>query len=224
MLTLNENHAVAAKDSQSLRSSSGAYAKLTADEDGELLRVYSNAQKLIFEYDALSGKTSVYIPSGDLEFVTQQGDIVFTSARALSLRAHTVQVTGHTRIRISVNDMLGRILSGLTLQSQHAKLSSRKIDVTAHSGEFQIDEANWTAKKIFGRGEHIRVVAGKVERFANSVIERTKDVYATVDGVVQLKAGRLRTLLTGTYHFKAKRAYMKADEDFKINADRIHLG
>jgi hypothetical protein len=224
MFTTDEDYQVVVKDSRTLHSASGAYAELTADLDSESLKIYSSDRKLLFQYDPLSGKTSVYVPSGDLEFIAPQGDITFASARGVFLRGQTVQLTGEAGIRISVTDMLGRILSGLTLQSQRAKLSSREVDMTARRGEFQIEEVNWTARKILGRVDHAKLVAGKFERFANTVIEKAKDVYTTVDGAVQLKAGRLRTLLDGTYHFMARKAYLKAREDFKVNAKKIHLG
>jgi hypothetical protein len=222
MLSFDRDHAAAVQD-RTLASSSGAYAELTEDKGGESLKVYSRDRRLVFEYNPLSGRTTVFVPSGDLEFVTQ-GDISFTSARSISLRGQSVELTSRSSIRLSVTDMLGWIRSGLMLHCQRAKLTGPEVAIAARRGEFQVEEVNWTARRILGRVEHVRLVAGKLERFANLVIEKTRDVYTTVDGLVQLKAGRLRTLLDGTYHFKAKRAYMKAQEDFKINADKIHLG
>jgi hypothetical protein len=159
MLSIEESDLVAVSGSRTVVSTSGAYAELTHAPQGESLRVFSTEQQLLFEYDPASGKTRVYIPSGDLEFVAARGDIIFTSARAISLRAHTVQVASLATVRLAVTDVFGRIRSA-----------------------------------------------------------------STVEGLIQVKAGRMRALLAGTYHFKAKKAFMKAEDDFKVNADKIHLG
>jgi hypothetical protein len=186
--------------------------------------VFSTTRQLLFEFDVASGKTRVHVPSGDLEFVADDGDITFTSARSISMRAQTVQITSPSTIQLAVSDALGRLRSALTLQSRRIRLSSPELTFAARRGELQMDEVDCAAKTLSGRVGHARLVIGTLERIADSVIEKARNVYNTVEGVFQLKAGRMRTMLDGTYHFKARRAYLKAQEDFKVNADKIHLG
>ena len=39
-----------------------------------------------------------------------------------------------------------------------------------------------------------------------------------------LRTGRLRTLVDSTFHFKARKAFLKSEQDFKIKAEKIDLG
>lgn len=224
MLSIEESDSVAVSGSRTVASSSGAYAELTHAPQGESLRVFSTGQQLLFEYDPASGKTRVYIPSGDLEFVAARGDIIFTSARAISLRAHTVHVASLATVRLAVTDVFGRIRSALTLQSQRATLSCPELAVTARRGELRVGELTCTADSVSGRLGQVKLVIARLERVADTVIEKANNVYTTVGGLIQVKAGRMRALLAGWSHFKAKKAFMKAEEDFKVNADKIHLG
>jgi hypothetical protein len=225
MLTTEELTAVdAAPASTRVASSSGAYAELTQHSGSETLKVFSTTRQLLFEFDVESGKTRVHIPSGDLEFVTNDGDITFTSARTISLRAHTVQITSRMAIQLAVKDVLGQIRSALSLQSHRAGLSGPVLALAARRGELHVEDAHCAAKTFSARIGYARILAGKLERIADSVIEKAGTLYTTVEGVCQLKAGRMRTLLDGTYHLKAGRAYLRADEDFKVNANKIHLG
>jgi hypothetical protein len=49
-------------------------------------------------------------------------------------------------------------------------------------------------------------------------------MYNTVEQLSQLKTGRMRTLVKSTFHLKAKNSMLKSEEDFKVRAEKIHLG
>jgi len=66
-----------------------------------------------------------------------------------------------------------------------------------------------------------------VERFetlAETVIQKAKNVYRTVERLTQLRTARLRTLVDETYQLKSRNAFVKTEEDFKVRADHIYLG
>ena len=69
-----------------------------------------------------------------------------------------------------------------------------------------------------------RTVARRIETLATTVIERAQNTYRKVEGLAQLRAGRMRTLVDATYHIKSKKTYLRADTDVKIDGKRIHLG
>ncbi len=71
---------------------------------------------------------------------------------------------------------------------------------------------------------HLKLISGKVETLANDIIEKAKTVYRTVEGLTQLRTGRMRTMVEASYHLKAKKTFLKAEEDFKVKAEKIHLG
>ena len=50
------------------------------------------------------------------------------------------------------------------------------------------------------------------------------DASYTLDGAAQLTAGRVRSLIEGAYQLRSKEAFLKSEEDFKIDGEKIHLG
>jgi len=70
----------------------------------------------------------------------------------------------------------------------------------------------------------LRLTAARLETVVDSLVEKAKNVYRTVEQLSQLRAGRMRTLVRSTFHFKARRAFLKSEKDYKINAEKIHLG
>ena len=66
-------------DAQRVKTENGAYATVNKTRSRETVQVRSGSGELVFEYDPEHGKSRVNIYSGDLEFVTRDGDINFVS-------------------------------------------------------------------------------------------------------------------------------------------------
>jgi len=173
----------------------GAMAVVGGPPEGERLRVFSKEGGLIFEYDADTGKSRVDIPAGDLEVTTKEGDIAFTSAKGIRFCSRTA-----------------------------IDMQSPDLGIKARRGDIQIQVAKYQGKQFLGRVKNVRVVMKRLETLADNVIEKAKNVYRTVEGLTQLRTGRLRTLVEATYQLKSKKAFLKADEDFKVKAEKIYLG
>jgi hypothetical protein len=202
----------------------GAYAQTSPGSGSQKLQVFSDTDALLFEYDAKEGKARVNVESGDLEFIVQNGDIAFKSARKISFQGDSVEMQGRSRVRLSTTGVLGRVLSGLTLRRRRMDLQALELGVTSQRAAFQIDEAEYSGRSLRAHLSHLKLIARKVETMAQSVIAKAKNVYQTVEELTQLRTGRLRSLIRSTFQVKSRNAYLDAEEDFKVKADKIHLG
>ena len=63
-----------------------------------------------------------------------------------------------------------------------------------------------------------------VSTCADTIVSAAKSVYQTVEGLVQVRAGRQRTIVEETSQVRAQRVLIGADEDVKVQGDKIHLG
>jgi hypothetical protein len=104
------------------------------------------------------------------------------------------------------------------------KVNSNEVIVEAQKSEARIEDATHLGKQLSVTVTHARLVAGKLETVANDVMQTAKNIYSQVEGLAQMTAKRMRTIVDSTFHLKSKQAFLKADEDFKVNADKIHLG
>jgi Protein of unknown function (DUF3540) len=71
---------------------------------------------------------------------------------------------------------------------------------------------------------HILVKADKLETFARTVFERAVSSYRWVKEVLQLQAGRTRTLVDGHATLQAERITQQAEKDVKIDGRQVYLG
>ena len=133
-------------------------------------------------------------------------------------------MAGHTDVRLAVEDGVGLLRSAVSLGSRKMKLSSSELGITAQRGTFQVEETRYTGKRFLGKIAYAQLIVGKLGTLAESIVEKAKNVYRTVEQLSQLKTGRMRTLIESTYHLKAKKAFLRSEEDFKVKADKIHLG
>jgi hypothetical protein len=56
------------------------------------------------------------------------------------------------------------------------------------------------------------------------VVSRARNVYQSVQELWQQQAGSLRTLVSGTAQLKAREVSHRAQDAYKIRAEKIHLG
>ncbi len=223
LLTSKKNHKKKLGP-EKLEIGNGAYAMVDETSESPALKLFSKRNELLIEYDPESEKTRINIDSGNLEFITQNGDIVFDSANNIQLKGQNIELSGRSGIRLGVINTIGQLVSSFSLRSCKARLSSAKLAITAQQGELQLKETRFVSSKFLGKIENSQLIVGKLSTIANSITERAKNVYKTVEELTQLKTGRMRTLVESTFHMKAKKVFMKSEEDFKVKAEKIHLG
>jgi len=223
LLTSNMNRKVKLEP-EKLEIGNGAYAMVDETSESPALKLYSRRNELLIEYDPASEKARINIDSGDLEFMTQNGDIVLNSANNIQLKGQNIELAGRSGIRLGVIDTIGQFVSSFSLRSCKTSLSSARLAITAQQGEFQLKETRFVSSKFLGKVEDSQLIVGKLSTIAKSISVKAKNVYKAVEQLSQLKTGRMRTLVDSTFHMKAKKTFMKSEEDFKVKAEQIHLG
>ncbi len=83
-------------------------------------------------------------------------------------------------------------------------------------------EMNSNALRI--KAASARWIVNRLETLAETLFEKARNSYRTVEQLMQLRSGRMRTLVDQTYQFKSHKAFLKSEEDFKIKGEKIHLG
>ncbi len=206
-------------------SSNGASAAVIGSPGEEKLELRSKAGDLVIEYDSRTGRTRVNVGTGDLEFVAREGNIDFTSAKDIRLTSsQRIEMRSDSGIRLTTTNLIGKLISSLTLNPGRLKMNSHEVVVEAQKSEIRVAETTHVGKKLSITVAEAGLVAGHLEVLANEVVQKAKNIYTQVEGLVQTAAKRMRTMVQSTYHLRSKQAFLKADEDFKVNADKIHLG
>ncbi len=121
-----------------------------------------------------------------------------------------------------------------TTERMRVNVSKGSLELSAEDGDINLTAARavriggtaieLTGHKLDVKTKHTRWIVDRLETFAGTLVETAKNAYRSVEQLAQLKTGRMRTFVDETYQFKSKNAILKADEDFKVKGDQIHLG
>lgn len=80
------------------------------------------------------------------------------------------------------------------------------------------------AEDVTIRGPRVAIHADRLEVLARSVLERFVEAYRWVKGLFDLRSGRTRQRVDGTFHLSAIRLVQRAEKDVKIDGEKINLG
>ncbi|MCB2147255.1 MAG: DUF3540 domain-containing protein [Deltaproteobacteria bacterium] len=207
-----------------LRLANGAYARIDRSLADESLKLYSKENELLIDYHCGTGTVKVNVASGNLDFTTTNGSIAFHSAKDIHMDGDCVAVNARNDIRMGVRDPHGGSGPVMSMKARKMQLVSPVMELTAQRAQLFLQETQIAGKKLIGRIGNIQSISRKIESVADTVMTKAKNVYRTVSELSQLKAGRQRTLIEKTSHMKAQKTIMKSDQDFKIKAEKIHLG
>ena len=212
-------------DAKVLTLQDGTSVKIEKKLESEKLQLNSKSGELIFEYDANSGKSRVNIPSGDLEIKSTNGKIDFLSEGDINfLSKQSVKFQSNQEIKLQTNNSIGESYSSLSLKNKKIKMSSSELNITSQRSQFFMDNTKYIGNEFSGKIKNVKLIMVKLESIANTILQKAENIYQTVKGLSQLKTGRMRTLVDSTYHLKGKKVFIKAEEDFKVKGDKIHLG
>ncbi len=108
--------------------------------------------------------------------------------------------------------------------SQNINLNCHELDLDSAKGDIKITEATYQGRILGMTVERTKMLIGKVNSTVGRLVEKAKNVYRDVENLNQVKAGRMRTLVDGSYHVKGERIVEKARKEVRIDGEKINLG
>lgn len=130
------------------------------------------------------------------------------------------------RIHVDHGDLEFITRSGnIVLSSAHdVVIEAGTVRVSGERGDIHLAQTNLSGDRLLAKYKHVKFVSDRFEAVFQTLTEKAGNVFRNIEQLAQTKAGRIRTLVDSTYFFKAKRAFVMSDEDYKIRAEKIHLG
>ena len=121
--------------------------------------------------------------------------------------------TGSTRVCAAAGD--------LVLDAPHGRVVVRAgTDLELRAAGAVRTEA----PRVEVRADEQVAVVGRSELHAARLLEHVTDVYREIDGMLQIRAGRMRTLVRDAYRLLARRTSVISEEDTSIDGKRVLLG
>ncbi len=141
------------------------------------------------------GNRSKIVFEGDTEFICKNGKIRLISQKGLDL-----MTTGSLNINTS------------------------NLQIAAEQGAVNIDRLTILGSYLLGKIAKIKIVGGSLESLFDRFRQKTKHSYREVRETDYLKAKQLDYNADSLMALHGKFSFITAEEDVKINGERIHMG
>lgn len=148
---------------------------------------------------------------------------------AILERREASAITLSTRGDLRVTTTDGRIAlaaaKGIDLvSSRDISLTSDEVQLRASRGMLFLRTLQYVGERVIGDVGLVKTTATKLERIAESIVERVKRSYRYVEDADHVRAGNIDYVSEDTMRLKGRNAMMHADLLVKLDGDQIHLG
>ncbi|MFO0551740.1 MAG: DUF3540 domain-containing protein [Polyangiaceae bacterium] len=175
---------------------------------------------LLFAYRA--GALMVSAAHGDLTLEAPEGRVRINAGLDVSINAKR-DIEQHAERRIT---------------TRAGRSDTPQLSVSPRDVELDVARVSTRAQRIEATTEQLRVAAQSIgldaealvqrveawELTAQTVVERTRNVLRVTAELVEERAGRVRSLVEGTWSLWSNRSTMVSTEDTSIDGERVLLG
>ena len=94
------------------------------------------------------------------------------------------------------------------------------VTLSAPRGSIQLD----AAKGVAVNAPAVEMRAETIELEAKTLTQRVESAFQWVKDLLQVRAGRSRTVVDGTSHQLAERTFIRSEKEVKVDGEKIYLG
>lgn len=168
----------------------------------------------LFRYAAEAGRGQVTLAAEAIQLSATAGDLCFQAAGAIRMRGRA----------LALESAMPGAEARLELTPRSARLSGDALALEGRTFTLDASEAELQGGELRGRFKRAVVTLERLDAVADVVVSRARNVYQSVQELLQQQAGSLRTLVTGAAQLRAREVMQRAEEAYKIRAEKIHLG
>ncbi|MBI4702365.1 MAG: DUF3540 domain-containing protein [Deltaproteobacteria bacterium] len=194
----------------------GAVARL---EQGAL-ELRDPQGRLLLRYRA--GEAELCAPQGDFTLAAPQGRVVLRAASDIELDAPR-DLRQHAGERIELR--LGREQEpSVQLDRERAELRSPEVAVRAGRARVDATEATVAARTIHTVAERLAQRVQRYELSAGRLLEHSREAFYEVADLLQIRAGRMRTLVERLFELRSRRTAMVSEQETRVDGKKVLLG
>ena len=120
----------------------------------------------------------------------------------------------------------------VTIASDRINLVSRdscsivndRLNLVSDSANLTLGDVNLDSRSATSSVNHNKFYAETTETVADTSTQRFRNSYRFVECMEQLKAGNLMQSVKSLFASRSRQAIIQADQDVKIDGERIHMG
>ncbi|MDH5692472.1 MAG: DUF3540 domain-containing protein [Gammaproteobacteria bacterium] len=211
------------KTENKLRASNGISAQLYKNENSESIQIKNESGALLFEYDCETKKCYLNVPEGDLQLGAPNGNIELIAAKGIkATSAQDISLGSMGRVSIAVGG--DQSSSALHITDSASVWSTPALKVKTEKLGIDADYTVFKGESMDARLNSVKLTANKMEQIVGDMWQRVKSIFVKAEERYDVDSKRMNTRVEKSYRVLSESACIKAEQDMKIDGDRIHLG
>ncbi len=130
---------------------------------------------------------------------------------------------GDVSIKVKNGD-LDFVAQKLDLKGNDIALASEGLDIRSLRGKASIHDFTFLGRVFRGNINAVKIISQTMSSITERLIQKARHSYRWVEGLEQVKAGRLSYFARESIFLKGKRSSLLAEKKVRIDAEKIHLG
>ena len=211
VLTATRPAALALGDGTTVRLESGGMQLV--DADGRILVHYRD------------GHAEVAAPRGDLHLRAPTGRVHIEAATDVRIEAtRDLVATGGRSSEMSVEGATGELAPRVRVERGRVAVSAPELRADARSARLHAQAAAAVVRELATAADRIVTRATTIETTADKAVVRARTLVQQVSGLLETKAGRVRSLIEGAWSLRSTTTSLRSTDDTSIDGKRVLLG
>ena len=110
------------------------------------------------------------------------------------------------------------------ISGQSCSLAAKKLHAMAEEGNFSITRARASGESLDSTIKEISIIANSVSTVADLLMQRVRNSVRSVEVLDKVDAGEMISSVKKLFSLRAKQTMVTAEQDVKIDGDRVHIG
>ena len=166
------------------------------------VQVRDRSGRLVFEFLDGSNRAVLHVPTGDLELRADEGEIVLSGARGVSVGSD----------------------EDVKLAGRSVELEGEQLRISAGKGLVGIGELLYEGRRLASRIVNATTVVDRLETRADRITTGCREMYQTVEGLLSSRVTNWRGQVEQLFSLHADSANIRTSEDLTLDGKEIRLG
>jgi len=195
-----------------------ADTRATLKIDGEEYPVLIAASCLL--RPATGDRVLVSLGEGDDSYL-----LAILERGASAARPAEISLAGDVTLNVRNGTLRMNADEGIHLATrQDVSLLAKHVELNAEAGRACMEQVSFSGKVLECSFESVRRLAGKCEEQFGHLLQKCGRSTKMVEGHEEVQAGSMRHATDGTMSMQSRNMIQMAEENVRIDAEKIHLG
>jgi len=112
----------------------------------------------------------------------------------------------------------------LDFKGDDIALASERLDIRSLRGKASIHDFTFLGRVFRGNIKAVKIISKTMNSITERLTRKARESYCWIEGLEQVKAGRIRYFAENSLFMKGKRSSLMAEKKVRIDGEKIHLG